>query len=814
MDPNTNSKTLISSRVRDVLDGGVVIDVSIPSEADAVRMLLGSAGLDVAELESREEVAKIADMCKRLPLTIGVAGRLIRQTAQGSNMSTASDWQDVLAILEDELHSTHGGESVEESVIRASIKAIPIKLQNQVTRLFHAFALVPEDTQVPLEALGRIYDAVGATTGSAFKPISRLHVRQYLKVLLDRSLVLGTVDRPQLHDVMLDYVGKQFEGDAYKSAQRRLVDLLRAGDRSSLSAHGKYVQRNARHHVTEAYGNDEVWANGQQAICWLEDHVKGVQDVIATTTASILPAETLAKEAEAAGMFWKASLRWNALAQQKMSSTTTILEYSRFLKNALRTSQRVLIANDESNHEGGAHSAQSCTQDDLDLFVLQAVAILLTEWDPGTSEKYKPLVEKLLASEIVQTKPTTLFGVYAGFFWFPKLVAGDELGMVAEAWRLSKQVMDLRDGSRNISEAEMSTAVIFATTMLIQTDDMLFNVPGFSLDYFGVNGELFVETSNAYNYEDHHNLICNKLSADCHFCGSEPFWLVLQYGRVQDAAQILERRSLDTEKLMKDPLAHGYAYSNWFAVLFLPQTMFLLGSCSSVRNLYARLGVSFENAQEWFMKMAQDGVHTAIDYKVTEGDKPGHHGMVSSLRSVWQIKCMAILCSQDGDMVSDSDAMKFLQSLPEDTEFMAISAVMQTHEHGQLLGILQVYLIALALEKVGLDEDAIRFAEMQVGPLNRCGSNRKSSAVYALHCKGRALTKLNRPGEALAAFQTAVTVSQGSFPMVQAFAYRELARCTVAPPDVAAKASADLDAKLREFEGRLTRAEFDSLYPV
>ena len=73
IDPNTNSKILISSRVRDVLDGGQIIDITVPSESDAVKMLLGAAGLDVAALESRHEVVQVADMCKRLPLTIGVA---------------------------------------------------------------------------------------------------------------------------------------------------------------------------------------------------------------------------------------------------------------------------------------------------------------------------------------------------------------------------------------------------------------------------------------------------------------------------------------------------------------------------------------------------------------------------------------------------------------------------------------------------------------------------------------------------------------------------------------------------------------------
>ena len=133
-----------------------------------------------------------------------------------------------------------------------------------MTRLFHGFALAPEDTHVPLPVLGMIFDACGnqddvesSKKTTTNKPISRMHIRNYLKVLIDRSLVLGTVDRPQLHDVMLEFVKKELAGEQYKRAQRRLVDALRNADRSTASASGKYMQLYIKHHIAESY--DEVW---------------------------------------------------------------------------------------------------------------------------------------------------------------------------------------------------------------------------------------------------------------------------------------------------------------------------------------------------------------------------------------------------------------------------------------------------------------------------------------------------------------------------------------------------------------------------
>ena len=384
IDQKTNSKVLISSRVRDVLDGGEIIDVTVPSKSDAAKMLLSTAGMDVDALQGRDEVAQVVELCKRLPLTIGVAGKLIRQLADGSSMSEPSEWADIVALLRDEMDDPNGSLSVEESVIRASIKAIPKKIQKQVTRLFYGFSLVPEDTHVPLPVLGMIYAACGdsAIDGSGTAaPLSRMQVRRYLKMLIDRSLVLGTVDRPQLHDVMLDYVQKALAGEAYKTAQRRLVEELRKSNRSSDRSTGtvldKYMQQCVRHHVKESH--DESWAKGEQAISWIEDHVTGVQGLIASVTASLLPVEALAKEAEADEMWWQAALRYNALGMMKAGEAGDLVPGLPFFKLAINASAKAADA--LQNSSGGAGT--SCSLSDLDTFDLYGINAIMKSWDPG-----------------------------------------------------------------------------------------------------------------------------------------------------------------------------------------------------------------------------------------------------------------------------------------------------------------------------------------------------------------------------------------------------------------------------------------------
>ena len=122
------------------------------------------------------------------------------------------------------------------------------------------------------------------------------------------------------------------------------------------------------------------------------------------------------------------------------------------------------------------------------------------------------------------------------------------------------------------------------------------------------------------------------------------------------------------------------------------------------------------------------------------------------------------------------------------------------------------FVFGLACEKVGMYDDALRFADMQVAPFTEGGRPEvKWAAMAARACKGRVFAKLGRQEEALAAFQASVDESKESFPMIQAFAYRELANYKAAPAGVVAQAKANLEATLDGFEGRLTRAEFDSM---
>jgi hypothetical protein len=146
------------------------------------------------------------------------------------SLTITDDWSGVVAVLKDEFGEGGQARSMENSIIRTSLKSIKGSQQEEAMQLFYTFALVPEDTFCPLEILGYLFCATGLVRGGNKKQLKvippRLLVRKWLKVLIDRSLVLGTVDRPQLHDIVLEFVSGQFTPATLQGSHRELIRIL------------------------------------------------------------------------------------------------------------------------------------------------------------------------------------------------------------------------------------------------------------------------------------------------------------------------------------------------------------------------------------------------------------------------------------------------------------------------------------------------------------------------------------------------------------------------------------------------------------
>ena len=809
IDTSTNSKVLISSRVRDALDGGEIIDVTVPSKTDAIKMLLSTAGMEAEGLESRKEVAQVAELCKRLPLTIGIAGKLIRQLAHGTHMPDSNDWADVVDLLQAELNDPHGDLSIEESVIRASIKSIPKKIRPQVTRLFNGFAMAPEDMALPLPVLGMIYHANSGHAGAQVEaPMSRIHIRKFLKVLIDRSLVLGSVDRPQVHDIMLDYVRKELAGDAYKAAQRRLVELFRKADRGTSSATGKYIKLCTKHHVSES--SDATWGKGEQAMRWLEGHINGVPDAVATATATTLPdMEMVAKEAEDAKKWWSAVLRWNALGYAKMAEMESFSAGFKYLKHAVEASENIVMSDDGTFNGNGS----SCTQFELDSLNLEALVIMLMSWDPVVSAQYGEACGKLALTDAGTSSPLLQYKISLMLEWFPAMLSGNADNYAACAWKLATMAKNMveenTDAYSNLTDEERYLVKPMPLLIFGTASDAMYRVPDFTLDHFGPNGDNLLTWTNAYVYEDHHSFLAPLHSLDFFICSPAADWLLtLVYGRVADSMPIVADRLRLLQRVHADKASPTRSCDLAVGIHSAMASHHIHGQSHLTQPLIDALGLTYDTVDDYLINLP------AAIYTTMEQRGPGG-GLFPLTRLMWQLKSFMVMHTD----VPSSKAIAWLESLPDDDEFYQISMTMPTHDHGGFCNANhQTCWIALAHEHCGLYEGALRFCRLALEPdqLKAGQPHLKWAQTIAAACKGRVLTKLKRHSDALSAFQAAVSTAKLSYPLMEALAYRELAECDteLAPGPFAAaveKAQTDLSEKLKEFEGQLSSEEFGML---
>jgi hypothetical protein len=99
-------------------------------------------------------------------------------------VTTSSDWTGVPDIMRQELRSSGNGDetSVEYRVIAASLDAIPRLQRSRAKEVFRVFALVAEDTHVPMAAFRILLSAI---TGEA-ELVPELQLRKWMQLLINR----------------------------------------------------------------------------------------------------------------------------------------------------------------------------------------------------------------------------------------------------------------------------------------------------------------------------------------------------------------------------------------------------------------------------------------------------------------------------------------------------------------------------------------------------------------------------------------------------------------------------------------------------
>ena len=81
IDPDTPSKLLVTTRIRGLVKGAAEVDVGSLSEAEALDLLVATAGIDLASQDeaARGLAVEVVNLCGRLALTVAIAGGMVAE---------------------------------------------------------------------------------------------------------------------------------------------------------------------------------------------------------------------------------------------------------------------------------------------------------------------------------------------------------------------------------------------------------------------------------------------------------------------------------------------------------------------------------------------------------------------------------------------------------------------------------------------------------------------------------------------------------------------------------------------------------------
>ena len=764
VDVAAGSKVLISTRVKALLTGAHQVEVGLPSPSDSARMLLAAADADLST--EPKGVREIVNLCGRLPLALGIAGRLA--ASLGLVDTGSNDWSGMLDVLREELHESSGG--TEEGMIRASLRGLKGSAREQanVKNMLLLFALVPEDTHCPLEVLLLMYAAVHEGSTATI-----MHVRKWLRVLLNRCLVLGSVDRPSLHDLVLDWTIAQHSDDQLRDNHRRVINAFRASRPADcfgrlvydpshrgtpLSA---YCCTEAMHHFSEAWQPD--MENDREALtAWLGDVP---QDELVLAAGQVLGVQRLiavARRAESEGDWWLAGRHWavasGVVSRQQGSGQTS------------ETANKCLDATGEYLRLHG----DRLSPEDLE-------AVHMVELDTsvrglatcdGTFIDRAEKIEALLQTEVAKEDPVNVFAC--------RIYASLPLGGQG---RVEEQGKIFSDGALTLSRAARAhpdptvkyRGVLMAYNLVHGIDLMLCGDPSFSWEaLYGEGGELLLEAARSYEYDTVHSYLTEYLNIDAfRFAGGVELPMAVHFGDLRAAKDELEKSIGNMRKTVEEYGDSGHLF---VALLFGIPAMSLLTTTTGLPKeaflaFLHSMGYSWENVDTKLEELASKA-HPAMR---PAGDRTKGEGRLFAQEELdWLVKASLLLLS-DKIKITATEVVSMLPSVETvQNEFMTMDAASQANATYTLQNLF-VHFSAVC-ERFGEHEQVVMYSAAALETdLSKGGTRLPMNRTLALSMRGRALAALNRISEAAAALEAAVSEAHRyGLHLYEAWALRDL----------------------------------------
>ena len=758
VDVSMGSRVLISTRIRDLLSDAFSVEIGKPSVDDSVQILMGASKLTGRQVPS--EATEIVELCGRLPLALVMAGKLILELEMGDN------WDGITSILRDELRGDQQASSREQAVIRASLAGLKGSARDQTgaQNLFKLFGLVPEDTSCPLECLQMLYDAVYETS----KATSILHIRKWLKVLIGRSLVLGTVDRASLHDLVLDFTKAMHTKAELIGAHRRVVEAFRSNRPSNAYGlklwdkmnHGDpltaYCIDESEHHIKcsrDSLSTDEV------LLSWLMDQPP---DALCDCVSNVLGEDVIvrsAEAAEAAGKMWPAACRWNASAHVAWHTRGPATQVAHLKRAA------VAVTKARGTKPG---SSRSLEMDHLELMV----AKLLGMYDVTNQGENLSRLKRLVATDAGKARPDQHFNYWITE-WTRPWFTGDAQGVKDWSDRFLSFKIDVCENSPDLAMREVfKQCLAWNTFWAIEAFTL---VPGFDWSIYGVEGEHCSTATRGFDYAQHHFKVQECINMDFAMTmGSAPVVLGLHYGDLNSIDVAFETMLQVSKRVLREPKQEAEYFGRLAMVaMFWPV---LFGKATEFASVLAdHVGTSWPEVEQRYDMMvagspwfAPRGQHRLA----------GTSYLLSGETQCWCIKLNLALCTA-GESAVTKEQMQTIPSPHELSQYSRLAGHQIANGKESCIthcAISPHLLAAQALESYGMDDEALKFVNVihDLDP-NLGGDPKVTSHILAYCIKGRILARRGQAQAAAAAFEAAVAQSEElELWLLTVFALRDL----------------------------------------
>ena len=817
VDASTASTVIISSRVHEAVhrEGGTSIPVELPTMEAATEMLLQAAGLSGGD-EVPAEARTIAEHCNRLPLMIGIAGKLIKSMGIGGSESGA--WDGALEQLQEEFAASGHSANIHESVIKVSLNSIDSRFREHATQLLTAFSLVPEDTMCPLPVLVMLVEATAGHKFGKTESARTRHVRALLKTLIDLSLVLGTVDRPSVHDIVLDYVTAQVTPHQLQERHTTVVeafrnnrplgqggwDRLAAGRSSPVVA---YVCDHTRHHMRFALGLNPEFVDGSQVTYWLDDTVGGRLDAIAMSAVEVIgwdTAKKLAADAAAAGRWWSSAIRWSALSVV----APTVEEH----RTCSRTAANLLHEKKFSSSNVGAGGPRS--QDELDHRKLITLHGVLGGWNPIDFGEFAP---RLLAMEGCRAEKEDFITALLSSL-FKQFAIGHGTGnekMAAQGslgWHKSCRAAIESQLGASVQEGHFAFAKAFqyfaGAAMAVETLD------DFDIGIYGDNGARLLEAAEAYEYAVHHVPISTMATVDQAISlPNHVAPLMWHFVNPERVHRILELHTRNIRMFARDPQNRRFPIDIIFVLCTWPYVYYMAGQLDKYIEICKAFGIVDFNS----IRPIMAGIcGTSPLFRPWGGDAMEVH-LYATESATWTIQTFWLL-HELANGTSTATIAALSEELPRGAEWIERSKCHAGWDQSVIMTVSSQTFPGWLFEKLGQHERALEhfeIATVTTATVADAGAQRGGNIKYRFHtiahtARMRIFAEIGKPADATAEFEQAQEIAvRMQLHGFEAVVLRERAKyATGAPKQAAKKQLATVLAALRATKDDLEYIHF------